>query len=499
MDTSSNRGLPSISIKNSLTRHLLVSLSAILVCSGLILGAVVRSRMISEFDRTLLTKANAIAALTAREGNLIEFDITGTSVPGFDIHRTPDFFQILIEKGPTITRSDSMKGRDLPVFPSSPGVPLFRNIVLPDESHGRLLQLLVPLRTESEEVDHRPVTDEKTLYIPIPASLDYDSIMLSITAAQTMDSLDAVLLSVYGTIAVLDMLIIFCIIYTVRISTTRGLKPLKDLNDQIRQIGPDGLETRIKIEAIPEELIPVQQTTNALLDRLQEAFSRERGFSSDVAHELRTPVAELRSLCEVGARWPTDAETMEQFFEDAGDIAARMERIVNALLMLTRCDSGRLMVDPSPNRLIDLVSACWERMTSSSEGIAERIEFEIDPNATVTTDASLLDIVLQNLIQNALTYSSPGSPIRCFTESSVAGIGLVFENQVAMLDGKDISHLFDRFWRKESSRTGGDHVGLGMSIVQALVDCLDIEIHVALTPAGVFRACLSFVVPKTCP
>ena len=79
---------------------------------------------------------------------------------------------------------------------------------------------------------------------------------------------------------------------------------------------------------------------NELLARLETAFRRERQLTSDIAHELKTPIAELRNLCEVGARWPDDPVTARKFFEDAWTIALQMERVVVHLLALARYDEG---------------------------------------------------------------------------------------------------------------------------------------------------------------
>ena len=91
----------------------------------------------------------------------------------------------------------------------------------------------------------------------------------------------------------------------------------KVLGQQVRVLGVTSLGRRVDVQAPPEEIAVVVAQVNALLDRLEEGFTRERRLSSDIAHELKTPIAELRSLCEVGARWPDDRAAVQEFFRDA--------------------------------------------------------------------------------------------------------------------------------------------------------------------------------------
>jgi signal transduction histidine kinase len=123
-----------------------------------------------------------------------------------------------------------------------------------------------------------------------------------------------------------------------------GLRSLDRLTRQVRALDVTSLDTRVDVEAPPEEIAVVVEQVNALLDRLEGGFKRERRLSSDIAHELKTPIAELRSLCAVGARWPEDRVAVRKFFEDAEAIAEQMERIVVHLLALARYDEGREQV-----------------------------------------------------------------------------------------------------------------------------------------------------------
>jgi len=118
----------------------------------------------------------------------------------------------------------------------------------------------------------------------------------------------------------------------VKSSIQKGLKPIEDINAQIANVELDKLDERIGLDAPPSELSTIIHALNELLDRMDQVITRERRFTSDVAHELRTPVSELRTACEVGSMTPDDKEATELFFSDIKDIAKQMEKVVTNLL-----------------------------------------------------------------------------------------------------------------------------------------------------------------------
>jgi signal transduction histidine kinase len=213
---------------------------------------------------------------------------------------------------------------------------------------------------------------------------------------------------------------------------------------------------------------------------------RERRFSDDLAHELRTPIAELRTISEVGGRWPEDGEAVRQFFHDTEAIAGQLESTVATLLLLARCEEGGLAVESRAVLLEKLVAESWRQVLAGTAGtagtaIAGLLENRLAPDLAVATDPAQLGMILRNLLDNALTHGVPGQPIRCSSEAMAEGVWVRLENTVADLQPEDLAHLAERFWRKEASRMDRRHVGLGLSIVQAMSRALGVRVEMELT------------------
>jgi two-component system sensor histidine kinase QseC len=235
----------------------------------------------------------------------------------------------------------------------------------------------------------------------------------------------------------------------------------------------------------------VVEQINALLGRLEAGFKRERRLSSDIAHELKTPIAELRNLGEVGVRWPEDRASVRQFFEDAGAIAQHMERIVVNLLALARYDEGHEQVWTAPVEVAEVVDAAWKPLIR--EAAVKRLELRQEVSRTLRfdTDPEKFALIVANLLSNAVAYSPSGSTVVCASEETGTRASVSFSNRAENLQPQDLDVMFDRFWRKDEARTGGRNAGLGLALVRALADLLGIEVETRLLPDRTFRITLS--------
>ena len=251
-------------------------------------------------------------------------------------------------------------------------------------------------------------------------------------------------------------------------SIRQGLQPIKAINHQIEEIDPETLDDRVHLETPPSELQTIIQALNQLLDRMDQVITRERRFTSDVAHELRTPVSELRTACEVGSMSPEDTESTQLFFQDINEIALQMEKVVSNLLSLSRWEQDEVKIEKEEVELRTLVEDCWDHFSSDAESKQIELDCRIDQDTQLETDREKFEMIVQNLLENAIAYSIPGSRIRCFVAPGNPSIQLMFENQPANLCKDDLNHLFDRFWRKEKARSEVNHSGLGLSIVKGV-------------------------------
>jgi len=480
----------------------------LLLVSGCVFCVIVRSRLVSEFDRALEAKGQALAMLMSREDRTIEIDFNADFMPEFDAAEDEDqddaeeddegsleYCQVFLEGGTVVWRSPSLGEEELPLAPERSPSTVVSGLMLPDGEDGRCVQIVFAPQVDEvdEEDEEEEAPDPNEVLYELPAGVDEESVRLVLVVARGRDDLDDVLGSLYLSVGVLTLVLLMGIGALVHLSITRGFRPIHAINGQIRGIGPDTLDGRVLINAPPEELATIVAALNGLLERVESGFARERRFSSDVAHELRTPVAELRTACEVGAKWPDDPEHVREFFADIQEVARQMERVVNNLLELTRCDNGTATVFEEPIVLAPFLDECWRR--ASHVAAANELTFDnnVPADLAVNADRGKLQMILQNIIDNAAAYSVPGTMVSAAAESQPGGgVVLVIGNRAASLEEEDVAHVFDRFWRKERSRTGGKHSGLGLSLVRDLAGVLGVELGVRLKEKDLFEVRVCF-------
>jgi len=473
------------SIRQYLFAHIVCVSSVILVAGGVLLGLTLRHLDMIEFNEALEAKARTLATLVLREGRAIEIGFAGEFMPEFESTEHTEYFQFRLADGSLIERSDMLGERDLPFLLEIKGLPLFGNLRLPDGHHGRFVQIAFPPRTGAvEKCESR---------FQIPETEDPHLSLVVLTLARSREALDALLLNVYLTISATIIILVGFIALAVQKALRTGFRPLAHLNEQIACLRHDNLEQRIHLPDAPSEIAMLPRTVNSLLGDLQDAFIRERRFVSDVAHELRTPVAEFRAACEVGSKWSDDPDLVRRRFENLQQSAVNMERLLTGLLDLSRLDSGSVQAQTESVAVAALLDSCWMRVRAEEPEIGIRLENRIAPDLEIQTDVVKLEMIMSNLLSNATSYSVPGSLVTCTSETLADGrCDLLISNHVRDLVQADMQHIHERFWRKDAARTGGRHAGLGMSIVKSQADVLGIRIATSLSPDRIFTARLDF-------
>lgn len=254
----------------------------------------------------------------------------------------------------------------------------------------------------------------------------------------------------------------------------RGLAPVTALQRELSGIDANRLGHRLETAGLPPELAAVALQTNGLLERLEVAFERERNFSADVAHELRTPLATLRAELELlrgeAMRSGTgDEAALGRAVEDVDAIAG----LVRGLSILSRADAGALTPSVSEVPLRELVATCWR----DHEGLAQArdLAFDLDvpPCDRVRTDPELLRVVVSNLLGNAAAYTEAGGKIRVHRDGEA---WLAVSDSGPVIPAVQRARLFERFWRGDLARTQvGGHGGLGLSLVRTVARVLGLR------------------------
>jgi len=432
-----------ISIRRRLTRELLGAVLLLLGGGLAILFFAARDAAIEQFDSALQAKARAISTVTLQEGGVIRVAFSDRFLPGFDDRKPRDFFQLWDAAGREIARSESLAaGSQLPHGVGTLARPRRENFTLPNGRPGRLVGFA--FRPKSAGAPARGREEE-----------------LQLVVASDRDGLDETLWQLGGLCAGLGAVLAGVTVWLIPRVLRRGLEPLDRLGERVTRIDADSLATRFSLDDLPAELRPIGGRLNELLGRLQESFERERRFSADLAHELRTPLAELRSSAECALKWPeardpaTDRETLA--------ITLQMERIVTHLLALARGEQGQLAVQPEPIALDVLVGDLWPEFASRAAARELTATLDLQP-ARGLADGALLRAILNNLFENAVDYASRQGEILISARSGPTGVTVTVANTAEELRPEDLPRLFDRFWRKEAARTGGAHLGLGLAL-----------------------------------
>jgi signal transduction histidine kinase len=441
------------SIAGALRRRLVVGLLLALALSGTAVGLSVRRALTAQFDAALLAKAHLLAAVVKQEpSGTVVLDLDDAPMPEFERGEDPEYFQLRGPAGEVLARSRSLGAAELP----SPKAGSW-DLRLPDGRPGRAVAIDAQAHLDDE--DQAPATG-----IPPP--------VVHLVVARHRRPLDQELAATWLALGAGGLLLLIGVPLLVSRAVRRGLRPLDDVARQAARIDAGSLGLRFDAR-VPDELAPICQRLNDLLERLEASFERERRFSADVAHELRTPLAELRTLAEVALRYRGDrgpSAAPLPGFEDVLGAAVHMEALVTALLTLARCESGRQPVAIQPVDLARLCADLWPTHERAARRQGLRTRADAGGPVLVGADPVLLGSVAQNLFANAVEYTPPGGEVRWTVEEDGGGGRLVVTNSNHDLDQADLPQVFDRFWRKDLARaSSGGHGGLGLSLARAFV------------------------------
>ena len=277
--------------------------------------------------------------------------------------------------------------------------------------------------------------------------------------------------------------------------TRRTVKALSDLVEVASKVGPDQLSHRLKEHpATDAEIQRLIHVLNQMLDRVDRCVTSLRRFTSDAAHELRTPLADLMGRLEISLRRPRDKEALRLTMEETLEGLGRLMRLTEILLTLARTDSGELPVSKRAHLLgplLDEVLGLYEGVAAES---AVLLRVECDPRLHLETDALLFHRALANLVENAIKFSPPGGmvvvraeptePADPTREGSDKELQVVVTDSGPGLGDEDPERLFARFYRSPSHRGRIDGFGLGLALTRSFVAALGGTVELRSTPHG---------------
>lgn len=318
-----------------------------------------------------------------------------------------------------------------------------------------------PLRTLGEFRLHRTKVPSNLLgvtHAQIGASL-----------APLRDDLQRIDRIVLGASALLLLLAPLCGYWLSGLAT----RDLAAMTARAASLRPAKLDERLPESGVGDELDRLARTINRLLDRIAKFIEEKRVFLANAAHELRTPLAALRSSAEVAISRDRSADEYRVLIEDLIENSESLEVLVNQVLLLSEATVSEDMAPRVDVPLADVVQRSLDMFSGVAEARGVELTGDLAPGVQVRGLRNHLGQVINNLIDNALKHTPEGGQVRVtLTKGSRDRAQLIVEDTGVGIDPEDVPRVFDRFFRTDRSRTcsGPGGAGLGLSICKSIVE-----------------------------
>src|SRR6266508_4359304 len=248
--------------------------------------------------------------------------------------------------------------------------------------------------------------------------------------------------------------------------TRRGLRPLEEMKRALERIGPTHLNERVASANWPRELQPLAIAFDEMLKRLDDSFTRLSQFSADLAHELRTPIANMLGEAQVALSRERTAAEYRETLESTVAECERLSRIVDNLLFVARVDAAR---EPIARKRF-YARAAVEKIAAFYQTIADdhHVTISCSGNGKVYADPDLFERALANLLDNALRFTPENSSIEITLSDQNTDFDVAVSDNGCGISAEHLPRVFDRFYRAEPSR-GSDGAGLGLALVKSVL------------------------------
>jgi two-component system sensor histidine kinase QseC len=468
----------------SIQRYLVVYLSgAVIVLFGLSsiwVYLYMRHAFYKQVDANLMRVAEDFIAETERtpDGG-VECEFHDMDLENFKAGESDRkaYYELRDYRGEVLIRSASLaEGERLPFRRVEAGAFQIEHINIEGKHPGRVVFASFPLALEKQNLNDPGDLAEVVSRTPAENAFieAYDEgapmnrAFLAIT--ENTAGLRQTLLVLGSVLSLTGAFLAGIILLLVRKIVLIACRPIVEISQITEQMGADNLASQLPVENVPSELLPLIIRFNQFIERLDTAIRRERRFSIDIAHELRTPIAEIRALMEIAADTPGNetGEDSLEIYQQGAAISQRMSTIMETLTAIYKGSSEKFQ--PNSKR-VSLQLILQQAIDSFDPIIQGRFRFESKAAscAEITTDPELLRAIVDNLLQNAAVHSPDLSDI---TVACCAN-GFSIENATSDLGEGDLELMKEPFWQRDSARENADRFGLGLTLVDAYLRLLN--------------------------
>lgn len=251
--------------------------------------------------------------------------------------------------------------------------------------------------------------------------------------------------------------------------TYNGLKGLKKFAEQLQTISADSLHSPIDVKYFPEEVRGLGREFNSMLHRLQKSFDQLNQFSSDIAHELRTPLHNLQIRTELALTHQQLPPEYSSILESYMDEYKHLTKLVDSLLFLARSDQSQLTLNKQSIDVFKEISTVVDYYQLLAE--EKNIALHCEGDGLLWVDLTLFKRAINNLLLNAIKYTPKKGAIGIKISADAQWINIVIQDTGIGIEELHLPRIFDRFYRVDTSRSpesGG--LGLGLAIVKCIVE-----------------------------
>ncbi|MCE6976409.1 HAMP domain-containing protein [Pseudomonas frederiksbergensis] len=292
----------------------------------------------------------------------------------------------------------------------------------------------------------------------------------SVPVLLSMDNAhDQALLSAYlrSTLIALPLLLIF-IGLSAWGAVQRGLAPMREFRKVAAMVSTQDLDHRLSVLDMPQELSELAQGINFMLDRLDNGVQQLSQFSDDLAHELRTPINNLMGKAQVTLSRERTAEAYKNVLVSCTEELERVARIVSDMLFLAQASNPAALTSFESVALEEEAEKVADLFSLSAQD--KRICLSVTGSARVLGDRLMIQRAISNLLSNALRHCPAGQTVALQIEQGATQVSLLVSNPGAGIEAQHLPHLFDRFYRVDSSRSRSQgSTGLGLAIVRSIM------------------------------
>jgi len=450
-----------------------------LCVSAIALYTAVATSLTNEFDAVLGSKARILSIMVV-EGNdeggeWYKLVYERVHFQEYEEGPAAEYFLVRRPDGSVLQRSPSLGRGDLPHIFGSLTHPATADFTLPDGRPGRIAGIhFIPRREDGLQPEPSPDRE------------------MTLVVAQATDALQGRLMR-FGwlLVAVFTGATLFAALALSGVIAAL-VRPLRDLARRLDALGADDLSARFADVRWVEELRPVADRLDDLFLRLDAAFRRERAFTADVAHELRTPLAGLRATIDVTLRQPREGVEYRTAMASCHDQIDRLQALVATLLSLAQIEGGRLRIEREPVVLASLVQECWQPHGRVAGERQVTTTFHLDTAVIAEADRTQARIIIANLVDNAISYVEPGGVITLTVTAQPTQCVVEVSNTGYAGDQDAVEQLFDRFARGDRARSDDQHCGLGLALARRLARLLDGDLRATAVDG---RFCITLSLP----